>query len=276
MLEVAQRHASWLLILMISAVLSTLGSSAQKAHLPPNRSAATLGTQVFASNCAGCHGLDGRGSERAPGIATNPKVERMTDAQVFQIVSEGIPGTGMPAFHSLTESERQAVVKHLRTLQGHSKTSAVPGNLEEGKSIFFGKAHCADCHMISGQGGFLGSDLSSYGSGKSAQQIRDAILNPAADPDPRRKVAVVVTRDGARLSGMIRNEDNFSLQLQTRDGTFHFFQKSDLTNVERGPQAFMPSDYGEKLSGTELHNLASYLMDVARRAKAVPSAKEDE
>jgi cytochrome c oxidase cbb3-type subunit 3 len=199
----------------------------------------------------------------------------MTDAQISQIVSKGIPGTGMPAFHSLSESERQAVVKHLRTLQG-SKTSAVPGNPEEGKSIFFGKAHCADCHMISGQGGFLGSDLSSYASGKSAQQIRDAILNPAADPDPRTKVSVVVTRDGTRLSGMIRNEDNFSLQLQTSDGTFHFFQKSDVTNVERGPQPFMPSDYGEKLSARELHNLASYLMDVAKRGKTVPFAKEDE
>jgi cytochrome c oxidase cbb3-type subunit III len=261
---------------MISAVLSTLGSSAQKTHLRADRSAATLGSQVFASNCAGCHGLDGRGSERAPGIATNPKGQPMTDAQISQIVAEGIPGTGMPAFHSLSESERQAVVKHLRTLQGRSKTSAVPEHPEQGKSIFFGKAHCADCHMISGQGGFLGSDLSSYASGKSAQQIRDAILNPAADPDPRRKVAVVVTRDGTRLSGIIRNEDNFSLQLQTADGAFHFFQKSDLTNVARGPQTFMPSDYREKLSRKELDNLASYLMDVAQRGEAVPSAKEEE
>jgi cytochrome c oxidase cbb3-type subunit III len=261
---------------MISAVLSTIGSNAQEAHPRGNKSAAALGTQIFASNCAGCHGLDGRGSERAPGIAISPKVQRMTDAQISQIVSEGIPGTGMPAFHSLSQTERQAVVKHLRTLQGRRKTSALPENPEEGKSIFFGKAHCADCHMISGQGGFMGSDLSSYASGKSAQQIRDAILNPAADPDPRTKVAVVVTRDGTKLSGIIRNEDNFSLQLQTGDGTFHFFQKSDLTNVERGPQTFMPSDYREKLSRKELDTLASYLIDIAKCREAVPSVKEEE
>jgi cytochrome c oxidase cbb3-type subunit III len=261
---------------MISAVLSTIGSNAQEAHPRGNKSAAALGTQIFASNCAGCHGLDGRGSERAPGIAISPKVQRMTDAQISQIVSEGIPGTGMPAFHSLSQTERQAVVKHLRTLQGRRKTSAMPENPEEGKSIFFGKAHCADCHMISGQGGFMGSDLSSYASGKSAQQIRDAILNPAADPDPRRKVAVVVTRGGTKLSGIIRNEDNFSLQLQTGDGTFHFFQKSDLTKIDVGPQTFMPSDYGQKLSPTELDNLTSFLMDVAKRGKGAGSSRWDE
>ena len=259
---------------MISAVLSTVGSNAQKAHPRANRSAATLGRQIFASGCAGCHGLDGRGSERAPGIAT--KVQRMTDTQISHIVSEGIPGTGMPAFHSLSESERRAVVKHLRSLQGRSKTSALPGDPEEGKSIFFGRAECAACHMISGQGGFLGSDLSSYARGKSAQQIRDAILNPAADPDPRKKVAVVVTRDGAKLTGIIRNEDNFSLQLQTSNGTFHFFQKSELTNIERGPETFMPSDYKEKLSDKDLDNVASYLMDAAKRAKGVRAAREEE
>jgi cytochrome c oxidase cbb3-type subunit 3 len=182
----------------------------------------------------------------------------------------------MPDFLSLSESERRAVVKHLRSLQGRNKTSVLPGDPEEGKSIFFGRGECAACHMISGQGGFLGSDLSSYARGKSAQQIRDAIVNPGADPDPRKKVAVVVTRDGAKLTGIIRNEDNFSLQLQTSDGAFHFFQKSELTKIERGPQTFMPSDYKEKLSDKDLDNVASYLMDAAKRAKGVRAAREEE
>ena len=150
------------------------------------------------------------------------------------------------------------------------------GNPEQGKSAFFGNAGCAACHMVSGHGGFLGSDLSRYGHGKSAQQIRDAILNPGADPDPRNKVVVVVTRDGSKLSGIIRNEDNFSLQLQTSDGAFHFFEKPELMNIERGPQTFMPSDYKEKLSDKDLDNIASYLIDVAERAKGVPAAREEE
>jgi cytochrome c oxidase cbb3-type subunit III len=271
--EFAKRTA--ILWAAMAVAISGIGLNAQK---PPSTSkpGSRAGQQIFASTCAGCHGLDGRGSERAPNIAGNPKVQRMTDAQIFRIVSEGKPGTGMPAFHSVSESERHAVVRYLRTLQGPSKTATLPGNPVEGKSIFFGKAGCADCHMVAGEGGFLGSELSSYARGKPSQQIRDAILNPEADPDPQKKVAVVVTRDGARLTGILRNQDNFSVQLQTSDGRFHFFQKSEVSRIEMGSQTLMPSDYREKLSGRELDNLVSYLMNVAKSDKTVRGAREEE
>jgi cytochrome c oxidase cbb3-type subunit III len=271
----------------ITAILSTamavavnaIGLNAQKPR-PTLKTGSRAAKQIFVSTCAGCHGLDGRGSERAPSIAGNPKVQHMTDAQIFEIVSEGKPGTGMPAFHSLNESERHAVVRYLRTLQGRSQgrsqAATLPGNPVEGKSIFFGKAGCADCHMVAGQGGFLGSELSSYARGKSSQQIRDTILNPGVDPDPRKKVAVVVTHEGTRLTGILRNEDNFSVQLQTSDGRFHFFQKSEVSRIEMGPQTLMPSDYRQKLSGRELDNVVSYLMNMAKSDKTVRAAREEE
>src|ERR1700756_3164662 len=63
--------------------------------------ASTKGKQTFASTCAGCHGLDGRGGERAPSIAERARVQRFSDAQISHIIENGVPGTGMPAFHSL-------------------------------------------------------------------------------------------------------------------------------------------------------------------------------
>jgi len=33
------------------------------------------GAAIFASNCATCHGADGRGGEHAPNIATAPEVQ---------------------------------------------------------------------------------------------------------------------------------------------------------------------------------------------------------
>ncbi len=68
------------------------------------KSASTRGKQTFTSTCAGCHGLDGRGGERAPNIAENPKVLRFSDAQISLIIENGVPGTGMPAFHSLAQA----------------------------------------------------------------------------------------------------------------------------------------------------------------------------
>src|SRR5256885_9825619 len=38
----------------------------------------------------------------------------------------------------------------------------------------------------------------------------------------------VTTREGLQFTGIARNEDNFSLQLQSLDGAFHLFAKSDL------------------------------------------------
>src|SRR5271167_490496 len=77
--------------------------------------ASTSGKQTFASTCAGCHGLDGRGGERAPNIAERANVQRLSDAQISHIIENGVPG---PAFRLLEPSDVQAIVGYLRTLQG--------------------------------------------------------------------------------------------------------------------------------------------------------------
>src|SRR3984893_19309889 len=53
------------------------------------------GKQAFESRCAGCHGLDGRGGERAPDIATSANTPGRTDDELFQIIQKGRPGAGM-------------------------------------------------------------------------------------------------------------------------------------------------------------------------------------
>src|SRR5436190_1406649 len=115
-----------------------------------------------------------------------------------------------------------------------------------------------------GAGGFIGSDLSNYAATESAQEIRDAILHPEAKADPAKKTVVVTTMSGEELTGVARNEDNFSLQLQTLDGAFHLFTKSELKSVEHQDRSFMPSDYSSRLSRAELNDVVSYLMSVAK------------
>ena len=74
---------------------------------------------------------------------------------------------------------------------------------------------------------------------------------------------IVTSREGQKYSGVVRNEDNFSLQLQTLDGVFHFFMKSELEGVAQQPASLMPVDYGSTLSPAELNDLVSFLMLVA-------------
>jgi cytochrome c oxidase cbb3-type subunit III len=230
----------------------------------PSPAALLQGRQVFSSSCAGCHGLDGRGGERAPDIASKPEVQRLSSAALTRIVHDGVTGTGMPSFRLLGASRIQAVVLYVRSLQGRGEAGRLPGNSEAGKGLFFGKAGCAECHMVAGVGGFIGSDLSNYAATESAQEIRDAILHPEAKADPAKKAVLVTTMSGEQLTGVARNEDNFSLQLQTLDGSFHLFTKTDLKSVEHQDRSLMPSDYGSRLSRVELNDIVSYMMSVAK------------
>ena len=132
---------------------------------------------------------------------------------------------------------------------------ALPGDAERGKKIFSGKGQCSTCHTISGEGGFIGPDLSAYGSALSAEAILKAILNPVRIAPPGYKSAAVTTADGTRVEGVVRNEDNFSVQLQQTDGSFHFFQKSEVRSVEYLDHSLMPTNYREQLSASELNDL---------------------
>ena len=228
------------------------------------------GQVLFSSTCAGCHGLDGRGSEKGPNIAGNARLQHLPDDRISSIISNGVPGTGMPAFRSLTPKQVATLVAHIRVLQGKLAGRAIPGDAERGKKIFAGKGQCSTCHTISGEGGFIGPDLSAYGSALSAEAILKAILNPVRIAPPGYKSAAVTTADGTRVEGIVRNEDNFSVQLQQTDGSFHFFQKSDVRSVEYLDRSLMPTNYKEQLSASELNDLASYLMSAgpAKEAQA--------
>ena len=269
-----QRSGRVLLNYMVSIMLSKLksfcafvgvlaGLWAAGDGLVWSQVAAAPGKETFASSCANCHGLDGRGGERAPDIAERPRVQQLSDVQLSKIIRDGIQGTGMPAFHSLDSATVKALVSYLRTLQGAKTVVRLPGDPGRGEAIFAGKAGCSGCHMIAGKGGFISSDLSGYARTRTVEQVRRDITNPAPSSGHQGRVATATVHSGEKYTGRVRNEDNFSVQLQTLDGAFHFLAKSDLEGFEYSSQPLMPSDYGATLSASELNDLVSYLMRVA-------------
>ena len=127
--------------------------------------------------------------------------------------------------------------------------------------------------MIAGEGGFLGPDLTAYGSERSAQEILKALVDSARIIPPGYKPAALTTHAGVRMEGIVRNEDNFSVQLQTQDGSFHFFQKTDLQGFEYLNRSFMPSDYEKRLTSTEVEDLISYLMSASTPVSSAQNSK---
>jgi cytochrome c oxidase cbb3-type subunit III len=230
-----------------------------------SNSVLAAGRRTFESTCASCHGLNGKGGERAPDIATRPEVVRLSDSETLKVLREGVIQKGMPPFASLGPEKLSAVRAYLRSLQGKDKAAVVTANAEEGKQIFAGKGGCSQCHMVRGAGGFIGPDLSDYGAIHSADDIRGAIVSADKRPGPRKGLAKATTKDGQQVSGLVRNEDNFSLQLQTLDGTFHLLDKSSLSELTFDTAPVMPN-YESKLSKSELDQLVAYLSS-AREVK---------
>lgn len=244
-------------------------------HGDQGSAALAAGRKSYEAHCAMCHGLDARGGEHAPGIANSRTVQGASDEALEQIVRQGIPAAGMPSFGYLPESEIEAVVKYVRSLSGLVRVESVKGDPLRGEELFFGKAQCGNCHMLAGKQGFIGPDLSDFAVTHSPDEIRKAIVRTNEKPLPGQQVVSVETLEGQRLSGLVRNEDNFSLQLQGTDGKFHLLMKSQITKVERTGRSLMPADYGTRLSSAELDDLVSYIARYGRRVEA-PSGPSGE
>ncbi|MDQ1410301.1 MAG: cytochrome c oxidase cbb3-type subunit [Acidobacteriaceae bacterium] len=238
--------------------------SAKQGHKAGLKADSLVGRKLFESSCAGCHGLDGRGGEKGPNIATRPEISRRSDGEILALLQHGVPDAGMPAFGRLGDVKLKAVVRHLRTLQGLNLKTLVAGGANEGKKLFHKEGGCASCHMINGEGGFLGSDLSKYGAFTSVAEMREQITNH--DQSPRARTMIVSTRDGRTLTGFARNEDNFSLQLQTLDGEFHFLDKTTVVSVDHST-AVAATAAEKKLTKSELDAILSYLVRVAESSQ---------
>lgn len=232
--------------------------------------------KTFEAVCASCHGLDGRGGERGPDLVGRAEVAGKSNADLEAIIEKGKPAAGMPSFASYGVERIGPLVRYLRTLQGRGTTAKLPGSPAQGRILFYGKAKCAECHMVSGQGGFWGQDLTKYGGRRDANDIRSAIANPDKDLDPRRGLVTVALRDSRRITGLPRNEDNFSLQLQTADGKFHLLNKSDVEKLSYEGRSGMPTNYGSTLSASELNDLVSFLFRSAgTEAKQARDSDDD-
>ena len=76
------------------ALCLTLAASAQhdpRVSARPTDADTAEGRRIFESRCAACHGLDGRGAERAPDIATRASVRARSDADLSRIIRNGSP-----------------------------------------------------------------------------------------------------------------------------------------------------------------------------------------
>jgi len=222
-----------------------------------------MGKQLFAANCASCHGVDGSG-QLGPNL--HGVVQRRGEQGVFGIVRNGMGG--MPPVSSINDQRVWQVIGYVRTLGDTGSTEAATGDPVKGKTVYDANG-CATCHTIGTVGGAVGPQLTAIGRSRAPKYLHDFLLDPGKNPPPDTTLPEragntgyllvhVVTEDGHEMTGIRVNEDTFELTLRDVAGHFYTYDKSKLKTIEREPgKSVMPSY--SNLSATDLENLVAYL-----------------
>jgi cytochrome c oxidase cbb3-type subunit III len=274
---------NWICLCLLSAFLAVSLCAQDK---PPekkitnpfgkDKAAAEAGRVQFNSGCAVCHGPTGQGG-RGSRLADIERVQKMADARMFEVIKEGVAGTQMPP-SSLSDSQIWQMVSFIRSLNLSAVEQDVPGDSSAGESLFFASGQCAGCHMIRGRGGLIGPDLSNVGARRSADKLRTSIETPDALVEPGYAKVEVMTQGGQRISGVAKNNSNYSIQILDALGKFHFLLKKDLKSLTHYKRSLMPTP---SLSATDMQNLLAFLSrqsleTPAERARRVEHGKEAE
>ena len=216
----------------------------------------TAGERLFAGQCAICHGARGEGG-RGPVLAKSKLLHATDDASLHRIIRSGIPGTSMPGT-GLIEAEILQVAAFVRQL-GTAQTAPVEGDPQAGAAIYQGHGRCVACHSLGGVGGVYGPELDGIGGRRSAQHLRQSLVDPAADFPPGHVFVEAVSSAGQRVQGLRVNEDTFSIQLRDLGGRVHSFWKQELRSLRQDLKRSPMPSYRETLNPAELTNLVAYL-----------------
>lgn len=226
------------------------------------------GRRLYEGMCVTCHGFAGAGGE-APSLS-RPLAQ--DDDALRNIIGNGIPIRGMPRVRRFTDNEVNQLVAYVRSVGRVPAGNALVGNAERGGEIYR-RQNCASCHVISGEGGSLGPELTSVGATRGAQHLKEAVVDPGTTlsrgsmPIPGRSYfeylpVAVTSLDGREVRGMRINEDTFTIQLRDAANRFHTFRKSSLRRIDREVgKSLMPS-FKDRLTGSEIDDLVAYLFSL--------------
>ena len=145
------------------------------------------------------------------------------------------------------------------------------GNWEVGRELFKGKAACAMCHQLRGDGFRVGPELSNLAHRDYASVLKD-IADPNATINPDAVGYTVTLRNGSAVVGTRLAETEDELQIAQPGGAVSRIKKSDIAKTEPMSTSLMPPGLDKALTTEELRDLMTYLLT---EPPARPAAKSE-
>jgi putative heme-binding domain-containing protein len=268
-------------LVLIAAVAAVRAAADEQNPLAGDPKAAKAGEYQFRINCALCHGLGARGGGRGPDLTRAQKKHTHSDAEMFQVISNGIAGTAMPANGTngqgvgMTDEEIWQIIAYIRSIEVKAPANPV-GNAAHGKELFYGDANCSLCHMIEGKGGRVGPELTGVGGSRTRASLIDSVRNPSRrlawgltestkEFPQEYETITVVTADGKQIKGVALNEDNFSVQIVDTNEQIHLLEKDKLRSFQKSRESIMPQYNADILSDKDLDDIVAYLTSVGTK-----------
>src|SRR5690242_3206207 len=236
------RAFGWIVAGLLLAFTATAQPQPEQANpVGHNEQAIAEGRELYHRTCTVCHGMNGTAGDRAPALGGGRSYVIRTDAGMFDAIQKGIAGSAMPA-SGLQPLEIWKIVAYIRSLRATASDAFVAGDAARGERIFQEKGGCGACHMIRGRGGISGPDLSNVGGERTLAAIRDALTKPKLEIPRGYRPVEVLTVDGRKLTGIAKNDNNFSLQLLDSHDRLQLLTSDDWVKVTYRPQSIMPAN----------------------------------
>ena len=157
-------------VFLAAVLISGCGRPRSDAETPAPNEVLDFHT-LYAENCAGCHGREGRGGA-AIGLADPVYLAIADQPSIRRAIANGVRGTAMPAFSEtsgglLTDPQIDVIVREIRSrwsrpgiLDGANPPSygaRSAGDVQRGAATF--QTYCESCHGAGGLGGPKGSAI---------------------------------------------------------------------------------------------------------------------
>jgi putative membrane-bound dehydrogenase-like protein len=189
----------------------------------------------------------GRVARRDVSAFTARQLRALKDPQIDARLAR-IWGTVRPA--SLDKARLTEKYKALLTAGALAKADR-----SRGRAIF--KRTCATCHRLFDDGGDIGPELT--GSQRAnLDYVLENVLDPSAVVAKDYQVTVLEMKDGRVLTGLVRQENDRTLTLQTQNEKVTV-PKRDIESRTKSAASMMPEGMLDKLSNDEVRDLVAYL-----------------
>ena len=227
-------------------------------------------------SCLGCHQLNDEGGRIGPDLnlsayhykpewiyawISNPQAFR-SETKMPNLGIEKEEARSIAAFLASFQPDQERIQVEFKAPDNWEKYFATKGDSQRGKIIFNnpeGPANCAKCHLVRGDGGVVGPELSFVGTSRTREFILQSILDPSEIIRSGYETIVILTKNRKFITGIKKNEDESGIYLIDKNGEELHVQKNKIKKFKTQKISTMPGNFKDLLTTQEIADILAYL-----------------